>query len=185
MSAPEKVALAERRAFGAATIRPERSPAKQLPPNPTVPPKLPPILTRNAPRPVESSLTALRFKFQSASIPTPPIVATSLRRASATDRWNEWRSGDLGWYSTVGSGVTSRFGSVPLWIRSVRIGGDQGVGSPLYGGQIGSQSNEARFCAQSGPKGEHRRGTAYSCDPHALKDEQDSRAGHIAVIAQD
>lgn len=67
----------------------------------------------------------------------------------------------------------------------MRIEGDEGVGSPLYGGQIASQSNEARFCAQSGPKGEHRRWTAYTRDPHALKDEQDSRAGHVAVIAQD
>ncbi len=34
-------------------------------------------------------------------------------------RWNEWRAGDLGWYTTTGGGATSRVFALPLWIPAV------------------------------------------------------------------
>lgn len=37
-------------------------------------------------------------------------------------RWNEWRIGNSGWFTTTGGGVTSRVMSMPLWLPLVVSG---------------------------------------------------------------
>ncbi|MGE3109561.1 MAG: hypothetical protein AB7G11_11215 [Phycisphaerales bacterium] len=44
-------------------------------------------------------------------------------------RWDEWRLGRTGWYTTTGAGETSRVVSIPLWLVAVVVAIPAGVSS--------------------------------------------------------